>query len=88
MSDVTSIEIRSGVNEAGKGFCTVVVMTSDKQILLGQLDPETVRGMALDWLSAAEAAESDSIVYRIFTELDMPPEAIGKFLVDMRDRRE
>jgi len=43
--------------------------------------------MALDWLGAAEAAETDAIVFQMFSELDMPLPAVGKFIEGMRSRR-
>lgn len=87
--DVTGIEIRSGVNEDGVGFNTVVVTTEDGRMMLGQLDPATVRTMALDWLGAAEAAETDAIVYRLLRDrfgLDFP--VIGMFVANMRELRD
>jgi hypothetical protein len=87
--DIVGIEIRSGVNEEGVGFNTVVVSTQGGQMLLGQLDPGTVRTMALDWLGAAEAAETDGIVFRLLTErFGLEPEIAGGFVVSMRDLRD
>jgi len=85
--DLASIDIQSGVNDKGEGFCTVVCTSVAKDIVLGQLTPDEVRGMALDWLGAAEAAETDAIVFQMFSELDMPLPAVGKFIEGMRSRR-
>lgn len=82
--DLKDIFIHSGVNERWKGFCTVTVNGGD---LVGQLSPEEVRRLALDWLEAAEAAETDAIVGRILTSHGAPPEVAAEFLVDMRKRR-
>ena len=86
--DLASIEIRSGVNEHGKGFCHVMARAEGGRILMGQVDPATVRTMALDWLGAAEAAETDAIIYGLLTEkfgLDL--DIVGHFIADMRDAR-
>jgi hypothetical protein len=87
--DVTAVEIRSGVTEAGVGFNHVVVTTKGGRVLLGQLDPTAVRSMALQWLEAAEAAETDSIVWRLLTDrFELPPQVVGGFIAGMRDLRD
>ena len=86
--DIEGVEVRSGVNEDGEGFCHVVVTTGGGRVLLGQLDPETVRSMALNFLGAAEAAEQDAVVFGMLRDdvgLDLPE--IGEFLAGMRRRR-
>lgn len=79
------IFIHSGLSDKLEGFCTISINGGD---LLGQLSPDEVRGLALQWLAAAEAAEQDSIVASMLTKdigLDLNT-ALG-FIVKMRDRR-
>lgn len=87
--DVANIEIRSGVNEDGIAFNTVVVTTGDGRMFLGQLDPNAVRTMALGWLGAAEAAEQDSIVARLLVDkFGLEWAYVGGFIADMRRLRD
>lgn len=57
-----AIEVASGVNDQSTPFCRVRVVGTVRAgiekpvVLIGQLDPEHVRDMALSWLAAAEAA--------------------------------
>lgn len=86
--DVASIEIRSGVNPNGEPFNTVVVALEDKRMFLGQIPPETVRSMALDWLGAAEASETDAILFRLLqNEYGLSMEAAGSFITLVRGER-
>lgn len=65
--DSTYIEVLSGVSAfTREGFCTVVVDGRHA----GQMDPNEVRTMALSWLEAAEAAESDAMVLAELTSED------------------
>jgi len=41
--DLANINVRSGVNEQGKGFCTIVATSAAGDILLGQMTPECHR---------------------------------------------
>lgn len=80
-----NIGIDSGVNEKLKPFCTVRL--NDRAA--GQLAPHEVRAMALQWLEAAEAAESDALVVRELVDtvkLDLP--TAGQFILALRNRRE
>ena len=89
MQELVSIGIQTGVNEQGQGFCTVVATSQERDLLIGQLPPDTVRKMALDWLGAAEAAETDGIVYRLLSsKFGLPLEAVGAFISQMRDERD
>lgn len=88
MNELRSIEVVTGVNESGQGFITVTATDQKRNMMLGQLDPATVRDMAMNFLAAAEAAETDAIVYRLLRDragLDM--ETIGAFITDMRNAR-
>lgn len=79
------IGIDSGVNEKLEPFCVVRLNGRGA----GQLSPAEVRAMALQWLEAAEAAESDALVTAELVEtagLDLP--TAGRFIVGLRRRRE
>lgn len=79
-----SIEIESGVSPfTGKGFCQIRV--DGKPV--GQLDPEQVRTMALHWLAAADAAESDAAVFAEMKTLGLEDKTIGGFISALRERR-
>ncbi len=80
-----NIGVDSGVNEKLEPFC--IVRLNDRAA--GQLSPAEVRAMALQWLEAAEAAESDALVVAELVEtvgLDMP--TAGQFIMALRKRRE
>lgn len=85
MTEGGSIEIESGVSLfTGQGFCQISL--DGKPI--GQLDPEQVRTMALHWLSAADAAESDAAVFAELKIIGIEPEQAGRFIQSLRHRRE
>lgn len=85
--DLAGIVVRSGVTESGEGFLTVVAYTADNKMILGQLDPATVRRMAMDWLEAAESAEQDAAVLRCIRKLELPDELAGAIIAELRDSR-
>ena len=85
--DLRGIDVRSGVNERGEGFLTVIATAGDGRMILGQLDPATVRRMAMDWLEAAEAAEQDAAVLRCVRKLELPDELAGAVIAELRDSR-
>lgn len=86
--DLASIDVRSGVNEQGDGFVTVVARGQrDDRVLLGQLTPIEVRAMALAWLESAEAAEQDAAVLRCIRKLGLPDELAGAVVAELRDSR-
>jgi hypothetical protein len=60
----TGIAILSGINAEGKPFCHIYIDGRPH----GQLTPNEVRRMAMNWLEAAEAAEHDSAVYLLLTD--------------------
>lgn len=83
--DGTHVGIESGVNAEGAPFCIVSIDHEPA----GQLDPDEVRVMALDWLGAAEAAEHDAAVFRQMRDslgLELP--VIGAFIHSLRKQRE
>lgn len=85
--DLVSIDVRSGVNERGEGFLTVVATAGNGRMILGQLDPATVRRMAMDWLESAEAAEQDAAVLRCIRRLELPDELAGAIVTELRNSR-
>lgn len=85
--DLQHIEIRSGVNNKLEGFCTIVVTTEGNRMLLGQLEPDVVRGMAMEWMSAAEAADQDAAVLRCIRKLELPDELAGAIVTELRETR-
>jgi len=87
MKELSSISISSGVNENGVGFLTVSCISTDKEMFVGQLDPETVRKLALDWLESAEAAEQDAAVFRLFRKMDIEDAVLGAVITELRNSR-
>lgn len=83
--DVKDIFISSGVNERFEPFCTVSINGGD---LLGQLTPKEVRRLALQWLEAAEAAEGDSLVFRVAAQFGLEREHAAAFVMEMRKLRD
>lgn len=60
LDDLADIDIESGVSAFdGLPFC-LIRANGARATLVGQLRPTELRGMALTWLEAAEAAESDA----------------------------
>jgi hypothetical protein len=86
--DLVSIDVRSGVNERGEGFLTIVATAGNGRMILGQLDPATVRRMAMDWLESAEAAEQDAAVLRCMRKLELPDELAAAIVTELRESRD
>lgn len=87
-NDLESINITSGVNEKGDGFCTISVISKGRDILIGQLNPKEVRDMALDWLESAEAADQDAAVLRCIRKLELPDQLAGMVITELRNSRD
>jgi hypothetical protein len=87
-ADLAGIEVRSGVNDKGEGFCSIIARTSKGDLIPGQLDPDEVRGMAMAWLEAAEAAEQDAAVLRLIRKLELPDSMAGLIIKELRDGRD
>ncbi len=82
------VEVTSGVNEHGAGFCTVHALGPDGQPLaMGQLTPDEVRTLALAWLSAAEAADQDAALLRTCRRLELPDRLAAMVVGELRDTR-
>jgi hypothetical protein len=89
MKDLESIFLTSGVNEEGKGFITITATSKDKEQFFGQVDPETCRSLGRQYFEVAEAAETDSMLYKLLqgkVGLDLP--TVAAVITDMRNMRE
>lgn len=86
---LSRIDIESGVSAfTGEPFCRVGVLNEHgKQIGFAQLPPSEVRGMALQWLSAADAAENDAAVWAELKSVEIPEDVAGQFMMAVRRRR-
>jgi hypothetical protein len=85
--DLSNVEISSGVNHEGKPFCTIVCQTMSKRLIIGQLDPDEVRRMALQWLETAEAADQDAAVLRVMRKMNLPDDLAAVIVAELRDSR-
>jgi hypothetical protein len=89
---LTGIEVMSGLaeREGGeyRGFLTVRALAEDGSFMSGQLDPDEVRKMALNFLASAEAAVQDAVVMGMLVrDVELPPDAAAAFVHSMRDER-
>ena len=90
MIDLVHVETRSGVNHEGRPFVTVTATGTAESgglIMVGQLDPETARTMALGYLESAEAAEHDAALFRVLREIGLDDPTIGGVIGRIRDER-
>jgi hypothetical protein len=82
------ISVTSGVSMfTREGFCVIEV--DHKPV--GQLAPQEVRDMAMQWLAAADAAESDAAVFAELTDpngLNLDDTMAGGFIASLRSRRD
>lgn len=85
--DLASIDVRSGVNEQGEGFCTVVATSQSGRMLLGQITSDEVRKLAMHWLEVAEAADQDAAVLRCMRKLELPDQLAGAVIAELRNSR-
>lgn len=65
--DLSRIDLSSALSADGTPFLEIEVVGEDC-VLYGQMLPEQVRAMALDWLTAAEASEQDALVFAVLVE--------------------
>lgn len=84
------VEVESGVSaDTGKPFCTIRATAEAGTVLVGQLAPAEVRGMALQFLEAAEAAEQDAHVFAELVEVvGLDEEQAARFIAHLRSRRD
>jgi hypothetical protein len=87
MKELAEVNLTSGVNEKGEGFVTISVVTTTKDIILGQLDPQTTRTMAMQWLEVAEAAEQDAAAWRVIQKLELPEQLAAMIVTELRNSR-
>lgn len=85
--DLTSVFVTSGVNEQGQPFVTVAAHGHDGVILMGQLTPDRVRTMALNFLATAEAAEQEAAMLRVVRHLELPDQLAGAVIIELRNTR-
>ncbi len=89
MQELRSIDVISGVNDAGEGFVTVTATDQNRGMMIGQLPPDTLRELAMNFLACAEASETDAIVYRLLRDkFGLDISTVGYFVADMREMRE
>jgi len=88
------IDMTSGLAEDNpaehqyRGFVTIRATGVEGNVLLGQLSPDEVRKMALQFLETAEAADQDRIVMTMLTrDVGLAPETAASFITKMRDER-
>lgn len=91
-AELASVEVVSGTAQDSptkyRGFVTIRAIAADGSIMMGQLDPATLRQQALQFLEAAEAAEQDAIVFTMLTrDMGLPVEGAGQFVAMMRKER-
>lgn len=89
---LVNVEVVTGTAEDGpgsyRGFVTVRAVAADGSHMAGQLDPGELRSMALQFLEAAEAAESDAIVMTLLTrDVNLDRDAAAHFVLRMRGER-
>lgn len=88
---LVNIEVVSGTAQDGpedfRGFVTVRAIAEDGSIMAGQLDPDELRAMALSFLSAAEAADQDALVFRVLTKRGIAADVAAIMVRDMRGER-
>jgi hypothetical protein len=86
---LTGIYVGSGISQkTGEPFCHVTVQAEDGTFCEGQLDPETMRRMAFDWLEGAEAAIHDAAVYQMLRKLGGMDEGTAvRFIAELREYR-
>lgn len=64
------VEVTSGVSAfTGEPFCQILAHGDAGTILRGELSPDELRRMAMDWLQSAEAADQDAAVYAVAADL-------------------
>ena len=91
--ELAGIHVQSGIREDEgdglyRGFCTVFATASDGFRMIGQLDPEEVRKMALNFLGAAESATQDAVVMNIMVrDMEAEPGLAAAFVTGMRNER-
>lgn len=91
-AELVNVEVISGTAQDGptqyRGFVTIRAVDTAGSIMMGQLDPKTLRDMAMQFLEVAEAAEQDAIVFTMLTrDFDLSSDTAAMFVHKMRDER-
>lgn len=69
LGDLGGVSIEAGVSVfTGDAFMIIRATRTDGAELYGQLSPDEVRGMALQWLAEASAAELDASLFAMLVE--------------------
>jgi hypothetical protein len=89
---LTDIDLVSGTAEDGpgefRGFVAIRATAVDGSHMAGQLDPATVRKMALNFLGVAEAAEQDAVVMNMLVrDVGLESAVAANFIMHMREER-
>lgn len=90
IGDLRRINVSAGVNHQRQPFVRVTVdgyLDGRKVALHGQFSSAQIRSQALVWLAAADAAESDALVFQEFEETGADTSLIAAFLGGIRARR-
>lgn len=84
-----AVNVESGVSAFdGKAFCRIECKGTEGDVMIGQLDPDTCRSMAVQWIEAADAAEFDAILLDfLINTIGLDNQSVGNILVEMRKRR-
>lgn len=91
LGDLVQVFTLTGLNEQMKGFVQIRAegeIDGAKVALVGQIDPDTCRGLAAQYMEVANGAEQDALLGQVLGELDLPEEATYAILRRMRELRE
>lgn len=89
---LVGIEVHSGVIAEDEGgysaYVRVEARAEDGSVLVGLLAPHLLRQMAMQFLEAAEASESDVNLFRVLVgKVGMAQSNVAMFVQMMRDER-
>lgn len=92
LTELAGIETISGTAQdpdgSFRGFCTIRATDTDGNLMSGQVPPEALRTMALQFLETAEAAEQDRIIFQLLTgRIELPVEIVANIVREMRELR-
>lgn len=89
-AQLSGIFVENGVSLFdGKPFCRVECRDENDTVrLVGQLDAETTRSMANQWLEVAAVAEYEALMINyLLNKVGIEKEAVGQILMDLRQLR-
>jgi hypothetical protein len=88
--DLAQINVEAGVSLfTHKPFCRIEIKDDKGAVnVVGQLDPDAVRALAMQWIEAACAAEHDALLMNFMLDtVGMEDETVGHMLLEMRRLR-